>query len=150
MANLKGCFSHKSDDWSTPLDIYRWFMSHCYYDPCPLNADFDGLAVDWKECVFCNPPYSDILSFVEKAIRELDAHHCYYVVFLLPVRTDTKWFKLLCDFGCEIDFIRGRLKFGGSKAGAPFPFMFVRLWQSRNDATDTFCVIDSDLYSELD
>ena len=42
------------------------------------------------------------------------------MVCLVPARTDTaRWFDY-CAKG-EIRFIRGRLKFGGSKNAAPFP-----------------------------
>ena len=72
MANLKGCFSHKSDDWSTPDFIYWLYIEkYGYFDPCPLKADFDGLSLDWSayQSVFINPPYSNILAFVQKTIE---------------------------------------------------------------------------------
>ena len=46
------------------------------------------------------------------------------VVMLLPSRTDTKWFHDYCVKG-RITFLRGRLKFSGSKTAAPFPSMIV-------------------------
>ena len=47
-------------------------------------------------------------------------------VYLLPARTDTRWFHDLClPHAKEIRFIRGRLKFGGSVHSAPFPNMIV-------------------------
>lgn len=131
MANLKGCFSHKSDVWAIPFWLYDWFINECgYYDPCPLGGgDSDALLSDWGDRdYFINPPYSDILRFVRKSIDMYEQYHRKNdVVLLLPVRTDTKWFQVLSDYGCHIRFIRGRLKFGGSKAGAPFPSMLVNL-----------------------
>lgn len=44
-------------------------------------------------------------------------------VMLLPARTDTKWFHNYINRRAEIRFVRGRLKFGGSKNSAPFPSM---------------------------
>ena len=46
---------------------------------------------------------------------------------LIPARTDTKWFHeyIYNKAGVEIRFIKGRLKFGNSKSGAPFPSMLV-------------------------
>ena len=29
--NLDGCFSHKSDDWKTPKDIFKQFMEGGVY-----------------------------------------------------------------------------------------------------------------------
>lgn len=42
---------------------------------------------------------------------------------LLPARTDTAWFHDYVYGKAEIRFIRGRIKFGGSKNAAPFPSM---------------------------
>lgn len=47
------------------------------------------------------------------------------VVMLLPARTDTGWFHDFVYNKAEIRFVRGRLKFGGSKNSAPFPSMVV-------------------------
>ena len=125
--NVKGVFSHKSDDWYTPDFIYKRYVVDCgYFDPCPLKADFDGLALHWPRNVFCNPPYSNIKAFILKGIEFWNEYQGS-VVFLLPVRTDTEWFKIVSDFGCDIRFIRGRLKFGGSKSGAPFPSMLLSI-----------------------
>lgn len=46
---------------------------------------------------------------------------------LLPARTDTRWFHdyIYNNQRAEIRFIKGRLKFGGSKNSAPFPSMVV-------------------------
>jgi len=42
------------------------------------------------------------------------------IVLLVPSRTDTAWWHNNC-IKHEVRFIRGRLKFGGSKNSAPFP-----------------------------
>jgi hypothetical protein len=47
------------------------------------------------------------------------------IVMLLPARTDTKWFHNYIYDKAEIRFLKGRLKFGGSKNSAPFPSMVV-------------------------
>ena len=46
---------------------------------------------------------------------------------LLPARTDTQWFHnyIYNKCGVEIEFIKGRLKFGDAKNSAPFPSMVV-------------------------
>ena len=46
------------------------------------------------------------------------------VVFLIPSRTDTKWWHNYCMRG-EIRFIKGRLKFDNYKNSAPFPSAIV-------------------------
>ena len=45
---------------------------------------------------------------------------------LIPARTDTKYFhEFIYHKAKEIRFVKGRLKFGGSKNSAPFPSMVV-------------------------
>lgn len=125
MGNLKGVFLHKSDHWQTPEDFYALLDSEFHFtlDPCPLYSLHDGLTLSWEgHTVFCNPPYSDIRPWVMKAYKELLSHNVT-TVLLLPARTDTQWFHDLILPRCEIRFIRGRLRFGGSKQNAPFPSM---------------------------
>ena len=49
--------------------------------------------------------------------------HTELAVFLVPARTDTKWFHEYVLNKATIRFIKGRLKFGDSKNSAPFPSM---------------------------
>jgi len=120
-------FSHKSDHWSTPKDLYNRLDDEFGfdYDPCPLRGKKDGLDSNWNGVAFCNPPYSNSRAFIEKAISEIKKGRCKLAVFLLPARTDTSWFHDLIYNNYEIRFIRGRLKFGNSKNSAPFPSMIV-------------------------
>ena len=74
--------------------------------------------------MFCNPPYSQIGLWVEKAFRE-SRNDNTVVVLLIPSRTDTKYFHNFIYHRSEIRFIRGRLKFGEAKNSAPFPSMVV-------------------------
>ena len=74
--------------------------------------------------VFCNPPYGkEIGKWVKKGYEESCKPETL-VVMLLPARTDTKWFHDYCLKG-QVEFLRGRLKFGNSKNSAPFPSMIV-------------------------
>ncbi len=74
--------------------------------------------------VFCNPPYSEISQWVQKSYEESLKPNTI-VVMLIPARTDTKYFHDYIYHRSEIRFVRGRLKFGGSKNSAPFPSMIV-------------------------
>lgn len=126
MANLSGCFSHKTDDWRTPSDIYSKFMNDGFIDPCPFQAEFDGLKVDYfKKKLFINPPYSNLRTWCDYAIKQ-HRNGCY-VVLLIPARTDTIAFHNLLENGARVEFIKGRLHFNDSKCGAPFPSIFVIL-----------------------
>jgi len=122
----RALFSSASVEWATPQSIYEklhrefWFD----FDPCPLGGSEDGRAslfCHWTgKRVFVNPPYDDIAAFL-KRWREPDL-----AVYLIPARTDTRWFhSLVIPHASEIRFIKGRLRFGGSKNSAPFPSMLV-------------------------
>ena len=86
----------------------------------------DGLTADWYGRVWCNPPYGRVIKDWVKKAQE----HNNLVVMLLPSRTDTKWFHELVLPYAEVQFIKGRLKFGGSKLGAPFPSIIVTFTQT--------------------
>lgn len=121
--------SKKTDNWATPKWLYedldREF--HFNFDPCPLNPTEDGLLVDWYGNVFCNPPYSKVKEFLQKAHLELKAGRVNTVVFLVFVNTDTAWFHdYVYHKADEIRFLRGRVKFvGASDNGAMRPSMVV-------------------------
>ena len=66
-----------------------------------------------------NPPYGrTIKNWMKKAYES--SLNGATVVCLVPARTDTTWWHDYAMKG-EIEFIKGRLKFGGSKNSAPFP-----------------------------
>jgi hypothetical protein len=125
-------FSSKSDHWATPAATYEELNREFgfTFDPCPLMSSDDGRKVTWTGRVFCNPPYSRISEFLKKGLFHLANGDCELLVYLIPARTDTAWFHDYC-MKAEIRFLRGRLKFGGSKNSAPFPSMVVifREWR---------------------
>lgn len=123
--NQQVMFSSKTDNWSTPVEFYNKLNAefNFNFDPCPLNAEFDGLQIPWIGNVFVNPPYSNIAAFMEKGRKEISLGNANVVVFLVPARTDTKWFHNHVLHRSELRFVVGRLKFGGGKNSAPFPSM---------------------------
>lgn len=128
-------FSSKTDMWETPIDLFQKLDSayHFTIDVCATNEnkkcdeffskEQDGLAQEWTGNVWCNPPYGrEIGKWVKKASES----KCF-VCMLLPARTDTKWFHeyIYNNQRASVEFIKGRLKFGGSHNSAPFPSMVV-------------------------
>jgi len=117
--------SHKSWEWPTPKDFYEQLHAEFgfNFDPCPLGGEVDGsarLLNNWSgKRVFCNPPYGpEIRKFLE-CWRDAEL-----AVYLVPARTDTKWFhEIALPHAREIRFIKGRLRFGDGKYPAPFPSM---------------------------
>ena len=125
----RALFSSASVEWATPQGVYEELSEEFGgfdLDPCPLHGSQDGLArlfTEWRgKRVFINPPYTraGFAKWLERG-READL-----AVFLIPARTDTKWFHdLILPYASEIRFIRGRLKFGNATSPAPFPSMIV-------------------------
>lgn len=121
---LKACFSSKSVNWRTPKELYLELDKEFKFDfdPCPfMSEDKTFLFKNWGKRVYCNPPYNNIYNFMEKALLEIKKGNTKVAVFLLPSRTDSKWFhELVLPNYDEIRLIRGRVKFDG-KNNAPFP-----------------------------
>jgi len=140
----KAMFSSATPEWATPQALFDELNSEFHFtlDPCATKenakcAKFytkedDGLKQSWGgQTVFMNPPYGVVIGkWIEKAWVEfmsprIPASNKPTIVMLLPARTDTKWFHNYIYGKAEIRFIKGRLKFGGSKNSAPFPSMVV-------------------------
>lgn len=143
-------FSSKSEDWSTPPELFqrldREFRftldaaatadnAKCanYY----TKAD-DSLSIPWPGRVWLNPPYGrKIALWMEKAYSE-STTHADIVVCLVPARTCTAWFHDWATRG-ELRFIRGRLRFGDSANAAPFPSLIVVFRRRHNTLIASTC-----------
>lgn len=114
-------FSSLRLNWQTPKATYDKLNDEFRFnfDPCPYNPEFDGLATDWKERNFVNPPYGrEIPKWIKKGYEE--SRKGKLVVFLIPSRTDTRWWHDYIMKADEIRFIKGRLHFD-ERGPAPFP-----------------------------
>src|SRR5262245_6438778 len=120
-------------------------LCSAYYGPDSASERLscrDALIEDWAwhlgslkptRAVYVNPPYSRGLQgkFIAKAASE--RRKGVTTVMLLPARTDTRAFhdhiwdeqKHQPREGVEVRFLRGRLRFIGAPASAPFPSMIV-------------------------
>lgn len=107
--------NYKTDDWI--LNLFEGYFDPCPYDP---NPQINGLNIDWKDKTFVNPPYSNPLPWVIKAIEENKKGKT--IVLLLKMDSSTQWFKLLQENNAKFLWINGRLKFNTGKA-ANFPSM---------------------------
>lgn len=150
MAIDEALFSHKSDQWGTPPDLFDKLnkefnftldgaadqVNHkCdrWLGPGSLQENALEVTLAAEERVFLNPPYSMTTEFMEWIGNNRESRF----VCLLPARTDTKWFhryvwsdKLNRPYGgVEIRFIKGRVKFvsdeGAKPNSAPFPSMVI-------------------------
>ena len=142
--NADVMFSSKTDMWETPQDFFDKLNDEFHFtlDACatPENAkcarfytkEQNGLAQKWDGVVWCNPPYCrQTGKWVEKAYNE--SKRGVTVVMLIPCRPDVSYFHDFILGKAEVRFVRGRLKFGGSKNSAPFPSMVVVFGAGRSD-----------------
>jgi site-specific DNA-methyltransferase (adenine-specific) len=133
MAGLsKGLFTSDRMDWETPADLFSVLHREFAFtrDVCarPGNAKCaayfspvqDALRHVWTGRCWMNPPYGRAVGrWVAKAWCA--SRRGATVVALLPVRTDTAWWQDIVMRAREIRFLRGRLRFVGASASAPFP-----------------------------
>lgn len=137
-----GLFSSNSEEWETPQDLFDRLNATYNFDldvcasaenaKCKkfITKETDSLSQNWAELAkgwcWMNPPYGKKIGlFTGKALEE--SKRGAKIVALLPARTDTKWFHYHIYEIAEIEFLRGRLRFGQSKNSAPFPSMLV-IW----------------------
>ena len=118
------------DNWSTPKEVYESLnREFCFTDdPCPIGGS-GGLDRAWGSSTFVNPPYSEMRLWVRYGYEQSQLGKT--IVMLIPSRTDTKWWHEYAMKADEIRFLRGRLKFGGSRNSAPFPSVLL-IYETRN------------------
>jgi len=134
--SIENLYRRGNDNIRTPKWFYDRLNEEFHfdaYDPCPENPEgmreFDGLspAPYWVRCYYINPPYSNVLPWIFKAIG--DKERGVTVVMLLKFDPSTKWFLPVfehcgpilgrLDSDANLRFITGRLDFTGE--GGVFP-----------------------------
>jgi phage N-6-adenine-methyltransferase len=131
-------FSSNYQAWETPDEFFE--SAHAEFgfdvDVCAeasnaklmryFSPDDDGLSQPWAPLTcWMNPPYGrEIKAWMRKAFEE--SIRGATVVCLVPARTDTSWWHEYAALA-EVRYLRGRLRFKGAKAGAPFPSALVIL-----------------------
>jgi phage N-6-adenine-methyltransferase len=116
------------DEWETPDKLFDFLNQKCGgfdIDVCANARNKkvpkyfykaqNGLNQEWKGVCWCNPPYSNIEPWVDKAIMETRSGSRTVIYMLIPANTDTSYFKKVFENACEIIFIKGRLTFKGEQ-----------------------------------
>jgi len=110
------------DSWQTPKEIFN-ALDNEFDFTCDVAAskenrlcayhfseEFNALKEEvWGSVNYCNPPYSNITPWVEKAIEQHALGQT--IVMLVPADTSVKWFKLAYESCNEVRFISGRISF---------------------------------------
>jgi hypothetical protein len=113
----------RTQNWRTPLAFFEQLHAEYKFTLDGASEADNGLLekhstaehpVNWGgQRVFCNPPWSNIAPFLELAT---DAE---LAIFLVPARTNAKWFHRALALGARVRFFPGKLKFGGAKWNSP-------------------------------
>lgn len=134
MADLAPLMASESQEWNTPEEVLRPVRAFdaIGLDPCSNERSIVGAAVEWRmerdgdsllRCwaglglVFVNPPYSHHLRAWMAKCGSSGAE----VIALVPARTDARWWQEHAGMADAICFWRGRVRFLGGEASAPFP-----------------------------
>lgn len=151
-------------EWYTPpeiIDRVLQVLGTIDLDPCSnvgnspnipattqMTIEQNGLEYPWHGRVYMNPPYGDTIGlWTDKLKEQYENEAVSQAIALLPSRTDTAWFRQLCQYPrC---FIWGRLRFSGNQNSAPFPSMLVYFGLELSTFCNAFCDI-GDIYCLLD
>ena len=121
---------HK-DHWQTPDNIFHALDAEFgfYLDAAsePHNAlcsrfltpADDSLSCDWESYgpIWCNPPYSNITPWINKAAEQCRKQR-QTIVMLLPADTSTGWFSLALKSVDEVRVVTdGRIQFINAGTG---------------------------------
>ena len=135
-----------NDLWRTPPEVFNTLNNEFGFVAdmastganklCELNftEDDNSLSINWchavareysftchRDYVWCNPPYSDIKPWVDKAIEaQLNG---LGTVMLLNQDTSVGWFYEALQYVSEIRFITGDKKENGSFTGGRLAFI---------------------------
>lgn len=121
-------YTKRSDYWNTPSNIYNKLMKEGWVDYNPEGSYYEPFSSEvgrFKDKrVFINPPFSllgkeEMYETIEGLIRNGNE-----ILFLMPSRTDTRYFHRFLEFEPAIYFFKGRLSFN-DKGSAPFPTMLL-------------------------
>lgn len=133
----------KDQTWETPQwlfdvlnDEFNFNLDVCalpdsakcerYYTPTD-----NALIQSWDGVCWCNPPYIEIEKWLRRG--EYFAMRGSTIVYLIPARTDTKYWWRYCIKG-QIRFLKGRLKFGTDNNSAPFPSAIIVFYPQLPDS----------------
>ena len=118
-------------------EVGRWSIDYIWHECVAVDA----LSIEqWPgDRCWLNPPYGRELPRWYAKAKEQATEFAKTIVMLVPARTDTSyWHEFVWDarlarpyhWVSRIDFLKGRVRFVGAEAGAPFPSAVITM----NDA----------------
>lgn len=121
------------DSWSTPQYLFDYLNSIFGFDvdlcaskenaKCGnyLDEEINSLNQNWinyGEVGFCNPPYSNIKPWIEKAFYSA-THSNFKTVLLIPTPNGESYYKKVLESANSIGFITGRIAFINAETNKP-------------------------------
>jgi hypothetical protein len=113
----------RRQNWQTPRALFYELHNEYQFTMDGASEPGNGLMarastaeapLPWdRERVFCNPPWSNIAPFLELAPA------ADLAVFLVPARTNARWFHRALDLDAEPRFFLGKPRFEGAKWNLP-------------------------------
>jgi len=113
----------RRQNWQTPPQIFDPLNTEYRFTMDGASEPGNGLLpksstaddpLSWAgERVFCNPPWSNIAPFLEKAPEAEVA------VFLVPARTNARWFHRALELGARPRYFKPKPKFVGAPHVSP-------------------------------
>lgn len=151
LANSTLTSGKTSQDLRTPKKLFQQ-LNHIYkfdLDPCDsnefenwlgirsynLNRNEDGLKLPWIGNIFVNPPFNDIRTWFNKAEREIKNGNARLIVFLVPSRTETKWFHsfLNSEYLMNHSYLNKRVTFANFDSAFIIGMSVFTLWLGVNN-----------------
>ena len=147
----------RHQNWRTPRSLFDQLHAEYGFTLDGASEPGNGLIyrastadapLSWSgHRVFCNPPWSNIRPFVGQA----PAANC--AVFLVPARTNAKWFHRALELGAEVKFFPGRPKFElpertGPGHNSPVDCLLL-IFQTVGDETTSLPQIDAPSATEV-
>ena len=125
-------FKSNKVDYSTPMSLFKPLKEEfdLEWDVCANNENHkldnywtledNALTKEWKGNCWMNPPFCrDMNKWVRKLVNDTEKYGGTKVC-LIPVRSNTKWWKEIID-KAEIRFIIGEVNFNDEPRGLWLP-----------------------------
>jgi len=119
----------RRQNWGTPQELFEQWHALYGFTMDGASEPGNGLLprastadapLPWGGArVFCNPPWSNIAPFIELAPA------ADLAVFLVPARTNARWFHRALELGAEPVFFLKRIKFKGAPHNSPVDCMLL-------------------------